>query len=158
MPAPAAPGALLVEPLGNSIRDQTACMVLDALVFPWSSAWFIAQPRRPGRPLWVVRAGAGAPAMGFLAACERPHYLYIQGLAVDPEARRRGAGRALLRHAILHARARKAEEIVLHVMPHNRAARALYEREGFVVGRRVPGFYAGTADALEMRLRLAPAR
>ncbi|MCU0685818.1 MAG: GNAT family N-acetyltransferase [Polyangiaceae bacterium] len=158
MSAPAIPGALLVEPLGDSIHDQTACMVLDALIFPWSSAWFIAPTRRPGRPLWVVRAGAGAPAIGFLAACDRPHHVYVQGLAVDPASRRRGAGRALVRHAALHARGRGAAAIVLHVMPHNHAARDLYEREGFVVTRRVPGFYAGAADALEMRLPLAPTR
>ncbi len=156
MNAPAAPGALLVEPLGDSIYDQVACMLLDARVFPWSSAWFVDPARRPGRPVWVVRPGAGAPALGFLAACERAGYLYVQGLAVDPGARRCGAGAALLRHAAEHARARGLSELVLHVMPGNRAAVGLYEREGLVACRRVTRFYSGGADALEMRLRVAP--
>ncbi|HEU4412043.1 MAG TPA: N-acetyltransferase [Polyangiaceae bacterium] len=154
MTAPAAPGALLVEPLGDSIHDQIACMLLDARVFPWSSAWFVAPPRRLGRPLWVVRPGAGAPAVGFLAACERQHHLYVQGLAVDPGMRRRGAGAALLRHAARYAWAQAMNELVLHVMPSNRAAVGLYAREGFVACRRVPRFYSDGTEALEMRLRL----
>ena len=156
MTAPAAPGALLVEPLGDSIHDQVACMLLDARVFPWSSAWFVAPWRRPGRPLWVVRPGVGASAVGFLASCERPHHLYIQGLAVNPGMRRRGAARALLRHAALYAAAQGMGELVLHVMPGNRAAAGLYAREGFAVSRRVPRFYSDGAEALEMRLRLGP--
>jgi ribosomal-protein-alanine N-acetyltransferase len=158
MTAPAAPGALLVEPLGDALADQVACMLIDARVFPWSSAWFGSPARRPGRPVWVVRPGAGGPVVGFLAASERPRALYVQGLAVDPAERRRGAGDALLRHAAMYASARAAAELALHVMPDNRAARRLYERAGFVAVRRVPGFYADGNEALEMRLRLGTAR
>jgi [ribosomal protein S18]-alanine N-acetyltransferase len=158
MTAPAAPGALSVEPLGDSIHDQIACMLIDAGAFPWPSAWFVPSARRPGGPLWVVRPSAGATAVGFLASCERPRHLYIQGLAVDPTARRRGAGAALLRHAAGYARGRGLGELVLHVMPHNRAALGLYGREGFVVHRLVPAFYANGDAALEMRRRLGVAR
>lgn len=60
------------------------------------------------------------------------HKAYIGGMYVVPEARGKGAGRALLEAAITHARTLKElEEIVLAVTVGNEAARHLYEAMGF---------------------------
>ncbi len=53
------------------------------------------------------------------------------GVAVLSEARGRGVGRQLLRYAFELAREHDATEVMLKVHPDNRAAKLLYESEGF---------------------------
>ena len=61
------------------------------------------------------------------------------GMWVDPAFRRKGVGRALVDAVVAQARAAGKRRVVLHVVADNTAARALYEREGFVAtGRSVP--------------------
>jgi ribosomal-protein-alanine N-acetyltransferase len=79
-------------------------------------------------------------------------------IAVHPEQRGNGTGRALVQMACRDAQLRGAEEIFLEVRENNAAALALYRQAGFFeIGRR-PNYYAGvTGDrfaALTMRRRL----
>ncbi|MFC9648333.1 GNAT family N-acetyltransferase [Streptomyces sp. NPDC056937] len=67
------------------------------------------------------------------------HVRQIQGLAVHEWARGRGVARALLRAAALHARNQGARRLTLRVLGHNTPARALYEKEGYVVEGVLPG-------------------
>ena len=60
----------------------------------------------------------------------------IRMLAVSPDARRRGAGRALTEACIELARVRGVRRLALHSTPRMGAAHALYESLGF---RRAPG-------------------
>jgi ribosomal protein S18 acetylase RimI-like enzyme len=53
------------------------------------------------------------------------------GLAVAPEARRRGVGSALLSAAEQHARARGARKLFLRVLSTNQSALRLYGRLGY---------------------------
>lgn len=62
---------------------------------------------------------------------ENAHVLAVMGLAVAPEARRRGVGAALLAAAEEHARARGAHKLSLRVLSTNESALRLYERLGF---------------------------
>jgi ribosomal-protein-alanine N-acetyltransferase len=80
-------------------------------------------------------------------------------LAVAPEARRRGLGRALLDAGLAAAAASGAEAMFLEVAADNAAALALYAGAGFDrVGLR-RGYYprvAGSAaDALTLRRALS---
>ena len=78
----------------------------------------------------------------------------ILTIAVLPEARRRGLGRALLEATATEAAARGAVALFLEVSAENVPARALYAGHGFVpVGQR-RGYYADGADALVMRREL----
>ena len=61
------------------------------------------------------------------------HVRMVSGLAVGPEYRRRGIGRALLDAAAEEARARGARRLTLRVLGPNAQARRLYETAGFVV-------------------------
>jgi ribosomal protein S18 acetylase RimI-like enzyme len=61
------------------------------------------------------------------------HVLTISGIAVDPAFQRRGVGRALMEAAATEARTRGARRLTLRVLAPNTAARALYERSGYVV-------------------------
>ena len=56
---------------------------------------------------------------------------YIDHLVVSPAARRRGVGRALMRHAIDEARAGGASRIDLTANGRKRAGRSLYRSLGF---------------------------
>ncbi len=56
---------------------------------------------------------------------------HLNELAVAPEHRRRGFGRALLDHAERWARARGCHALSLNVFPGNEAARRLYDGAGY---------------------------
>lgn len=79
-------------------------------------------------------------------------------IAVAPEDRRRGLGRAILNRAIGCARARGTGRIFLEVAADNGAAVRLYDTTGFArIGRR-PAYYrkpdGARVDALIMALTL----
>jgi ribosomal protein S18 acetylase RimI-like enzyme len=61
------------------------------------------------------------------------HVLEIRGLSVDPVRRRQGIGRALLDAAAEEAAGRGVRRLTLHVLGHNKTARAAYARSGFTV-------------------------
>ena len=67
--------------------------------------------------------------------------LEITGLAVDPSARRRGLGAALLAHAEEEADARDLRELVLHVAVDNANAIGVYDRAGFNIVRLLRNHY-----------------
>jgi len=79
-------------------------------------------------------------------------------IAVQPAARRRGAGRALLNAVIAHARKAGAGALFLEVGADNPAALGLYGQAGFqAVGNRKSYYRRGEgapADAVVMRLTL----
>jgi ribosomal protein S18 acetylase RimI-like enzyme len=57
----------------------------------------------------------------------------VAGIAVSPERRRGGVGRALVDAAAAEAQARGARRLTLRVLGPNEGARRLYESAGFVV-------------------------
>lgn len=76
---------------------------------------------------------------------------WILSLAVDPEARGRGAGRALVTALLDAFAARGAGETLLHVSPANAAAIALYERLGFERAREERDWFGPGEDRLILR-------
>lgn len=79
-------------------------------------------------------------------------------VAVAPEARRRGTGRALIARFEIDARARGAETAFLEVAADNLAALELYLSAGWAESGRRQGYYArpnGAVDALTMAKPLA---
>ena len=75
----------------------------------------------------------------------------ITNVAVDPAARRKGAGDMLIREAIRRAQAKGIGRIVLEVRVSNHAAIHLYEKNGFVTVGTRKGFYEKPReDALVM--------
>ena len=91
------------------------------------------------------------PAGGFILARIAADEAEILTLAVAPERRRAGSGRALLSAAIVTATRYGAKSMFLEVSLTNEAAQALYQRLGFTqVGRR-RRYYPDGGDALVMR-------
>jgi ribosomal-protein-alanine N-acetyltransferase len=90
----------------------------------------------------------GGMLLGRVAADEAE----VLTLAVVPAVRRQGIATTLLRAALAEVRARGGTGMLLEVATNNTAARALYQRLGFVeVGRR-RRYYADLSDALVLRV------
>ena len=104
--------------------------------------------------LWV--ACVDGAVVGFVAFADAE----VTWLYVHPDHQGRGAGTALLRHALAHADAVGLERVGTTVLDGN-AARRLYEREGFTLVETRTGSlvgneaFAATGHVLE---RAAPPR
>ena len=86
--------------------------------------------------LWV--ACEGGAVLGFVALADAE----VTWLYVHPDHQGRGVGTALLRRALAHADADGLAQVETTVLDGNRA-RALYEREGFVLAQTRTGSLAG---------------
>ena len=134
------------------VEDAEALSALHGASFPsgWSAAACAELLGTPGTS--AVMADGGFAILR--TAADEAELLT---LAVAPEARGRGLGRALLRGALEQARAEGAEAMHLEVAAGNTPAINLYAGEGFErVGLR-RGYYArpnGTEDAVLMRRAL----
>jgi ribosomal protein S18 acetylase RimI-like enzyme len=140
---------------GGDLVALAQCMALDATSFPHPSVPLVsgAVPRT-----WIARSERGVA--GFVATAANGNTLDIIGLAVDPEQRRSGIGRALIRTAAGIARERRFSALTLNVSTANESAIALYESEGFVAVERMrryynPARFADGGDAFRMVLGLS---
>jgi ribosomal protein S18 acetylase RimI-like enzyme len=146
--------AVTVEALSPSDAVAVAqCIAIDVTAFPHASAPFGL--RSDSARVWVARFSPAPGVVGFAAGVPRGNQFYLQGLAVDDRSRRSGVGRALVRVATAHTRSVGMTAILLNTSVGNGPAIALYESEGFVVRRRLVGFYlrsgfSGGPDAYEM--------
>lgn len=122
----------------------------------------------PAEERWTASAFAGLlalpgcgglldPTGGFVLGRVAADEAEILTLAVLPERRRRGLGRALLAGWQAEAVRRGASRLFLEVAADNVAAQALYAACQFTeVGRR-RRYYPGGGDALVLACVLAPA-
>jgi len=74
----------------------------------------------------------------------------LYSIATAANARGRGLGAALLREAEQQARNRDCTQMFLEVAEDNRAALALYQREGYTQTGFLPHFYEDGRDALRL--------
>jgi ribosomal-protein-alanine N-acetyltransferase len=112
----------------------------------------VVQPQ-PDTEVFVAREGA-AP-VGFVVL--RPRGVagspYLASIAVDPGARGRGVGSALL--AFVAQRFRPAHRhLFLCVSSFNEGARRLYERQGFRMVGELPDYVVDGASEILMHKRL----
>ncbi|MDM7459917.1 MAG: GNAT family N-acetyltransferase [Paracoccus sp. (in: a-proteobacteria)] len=112
---------------------------------PWSADEFDDMLGQPGT--FLLHA-SGAFLLGRALAGEAE----LLTLAVAPEQRRRGTGRALLARFAQTAWDRGAASAFLEVGAGNVAARALYLGAGWVEAGRRPRYYGPDEDAIVMRL------
>jgi ribosomal-protein-alanine N-acetyltransferase len=90
--------------------------------------------------------------VGYVVAVRAADEAEILNLCVAPTARRAGTGRALVRAILERVAAHGARAAYLEVRDSNRAARRLYEGEGFApVGRRRDYYRRPVEDAIVLR-------
>jgi ribosomal-protein-alanine N-acetyltransferase len=114
---------------------------------------FLEEMGRPWSRLWVVRE-QGSAVRGFLLSWVVTDELQILDVAVDPQARRRGLGLALMHHALADARVSEIRLVLLEVRASNLPALTLYERLGFERTRVRRSYYPDGEDGIEMLLQL----
>lgn len=139
------------------MSDAKALAALHARCFetprPWSEGEF--RSLMAGGAVFLVGGGGGF-ALGQAAGDEAE----LLTLAVPPEARRQGRGRALLDGFEAEARRRGAARAMLEVSAANTAARALYADAGYAELGRRKGYYRAPdgrrIDALVLGRPLLP--
>ena len=93
--------------------------------------------------------------LGFLNAWVVGETVELTEIAVDPECRNLGYGRALLRWLIDFALGRGCSRVILEVRAGNVPARGLYESFGFQVDGTRPRYYGNDEDAFLYSLEIS---
>lgn len=145
---------MILRPVGLEACFTLADLHDRAFARPWSAEAFEGLLAGPG--IFAI-LGEADEAKGFILCRSIGGEAEILTLAVDPDARRRGWGAALVEMAAGVAAETGAQVLFLEVAADNLAALGLYEAGGFTrVGLR-RGYYAeadGPKDAVVMRRSL----
>jgi ribosomal-protein-alanine N-acetyltransferase len=134
------------EPIVERLRDEAdldGVIAVEAASFvrPTSREWYVNELARPDVCyIFVIRIDQ-APVAGFCAFWKIADQIHINNLAIRPDLRGRGLGRALLRHVLDAADAMAAPSATLEVRRSNIPALRLYERTGFRVTGVRPSYY-----------------
>jgi ribosomal-protein-alanine N-acetyltransferase len=132
----------IVERL-HEAADLDGVIDVEAASFfrPTSREWYAKELQRPDVCyIYVVRT-AEVPVAGFCAFWRIADQIHINNLAIRPELRGRGLGRALLDRVLHEADTMAAPSATLEVRRSNAAALRLYERAGFRVTGVRPNYY-----------------
>jgi [ribosomal protein S18]-alanine N-acetyltransferase len=146
------PVAVTIRPMTRPDLDDVLAIEQASFPIPWKREHFLQE----------IHSHLSFP---FVAVCEETVIGYvcmmslfeeaqIMDIAVAPEYRGRGIGRMLMEQAIVIAREKGAEQLVLEVRESNVAAITLYELFGFVRYFVRKGYYEGKEDALLMEKTL----
>jgi ribosomal-protein-alanine N-acetyltransferase len=101
----------------------------------------------------MCRIEIGLSNLGFSGLVKKGH---IVSVAVMPEHRRKGIGKAIVTQAMQAMKAYNAKQCYLEVRMTNDAAIGLYRKLGFEVTRTIHGYYADGEDAYVMARGLQP--
>ncbi|MEV7631589.1 ribosomal protein S18-alanine N-acetyltransferase [Microbacterium sp. NPDC089318] len=141
-----------------TLDDLPAIMDLERLSFPadaWSEQTMGTEISSRHNVYLVDVEGDRIAGYGGVRALQGSTDSDIQTIALHPDLRGRGRGRALLRALIAVAVERRARELFLDVRDDNAVAQALYISEGFTeIGRRPRYYRPEGVDAVVMRLDL----
>ena len=117
--------------------------------------WVSENPAFGRHPEERSEEGSLLNVNGFLVARRVASDVEILNFAVRPDARRKGAGVALLQTALHWARAFSAEQAILEVRSANQTALRFYEHHKFQIAGRRRNYYNSPADdALLLTLRI----
>jgi ribosomal-protein-alanine N-acetyltransferase len=156
-------GALHIRPAVDA--DISAMVAIERASFsdPWTAAAIASTLRHDHMRVLVAEErgelggdGAGRP-LGYVVAMIAGPEAEIADLAVSPDARRRGIGRALIDRLLADLAAMGVESVFLEVRESNHAARALYASRAFQgIGRRRGYYRVPVEDALLLKRELGP--
>ena len=135
-----------------SAWDLDALEALEKACFslPWTREQL--QGEMPDlRHEFLVAVDAEGRLLGYIGMMTVLDEGYISNVAVSPDHRRRGVGRALLKEMLRRAEGRELSFVTLEVRAQNEGAIALYAGEGFrPVGLRKNYYEHPREDALLM--------
>ena len=156
-------GALHIRPAVDA--DVSAMVAIERASFsdPWTAGAIASTLRHDHMRVLVAEErgelggdGAGG-ALGYVVAMIAGPEAEIADLAVSPDARRRGIGRALIDRLLADLAAMGVESVFLEVRESNHAARTLYASRAFQgIGRRRGYYRVPMEDALLLKRELGP--
>jgi [ribosomal protein S18]-alanine N-acetyltransferase len=123
---------------------------------PWNRRHFVAEMDRTLRTRTLVVRSLSAGVLTIVGFCSFRRVadeVHVENLAVDPDHRRAGLGRQLLRAALAAAVRDGARVALLEVRVGNGPARALYEAEGFRAAGERRGYYSEPVEDAIVLLR-----
>lgn len=142
--------SITITPMAAEHLPAVAALEVACFSLPWSEDALREELHNPFARFLV--ALDGNTVVGYMGLHAVAGEGAVTNIAVSPAHRRRGIARALLRH---QASAADLHRITLEVRQSNRAARALYEQEGFTCDGVRPRFYEHpTEDAVLYSLDL----
>jgi [ribosomal protein S18]-alanine N-acetyltransferase len=131
--------------------DLPSVVAIERRTFPapWSLAMFVLELSKPAG-VCLVAADGGEEVAGYVICSRHDTVWHLMDIAVAPERRRQGIGRALLQ-ALVDRLPSPDEQVTLEVRPSNEAAIRLYEEFGFkAAGVRRRYYQDNGEDALIM--------
>lgn len=140
-----------------TLQDAPAVADLEKLCFsdPWSEKSIASEVNNP-LSYWLVAEENGEIA-GYVGSQSVLDAADMMNLAVNPDYRRKGIGKALIDALTQHLMENNVIALLLEVRVSNLPAIALYEKLGFVqVGRRPKYYHNPREDALILRKELKP--
>ena len=141
---------MIIEPMNASHVSQIAQLEKRCFTDPWSEKSIASELENP-LSLWLV-AVDGGQLIGYVGSQTVLGETDMMNLAVAPEARRQGTGRALVLALVDALTEKVSHSLMLEVRVSNTPARTLYESLGFSqVGRRPKYYVNPKEDALILR-------
>lgn len=134
-------------------EDVPAVMVIERRVFPspWTAGMFLHELKLPFSRSRVARMTTEErPIVGYVCWWVLGDEAEILNVAVDPDQRRHGIGRALVDLVFDDTRAHGVSTLSLEVQQGNAAAIALYSSFGFRALRVRKHYYGRGEDAIVM--------
>jgi len=156
---PATPPGISCHDIGLAHVAVLEALHRTAFAEPWDQRALAGLLSGPGvAGVLAVDAGPATQPLGFILCRAAADEAEVLTIAVHPDARRRGVGRALMGACGRRLAGLGVERLFLEVAAGNGAARALYAACGFAqVGRR-KNYYArpdGPEDALVLAVDVA---
>jgi len=136
--------------------DLDRVLEIEAASFgdPWPRAEFEGGIRSEAPPIVAV---CETQLVGYLCSLAAAAETHITNIAVDAAWQKRGIGTLLVKTCIVRAARGSCQWVYLDVRPSNRAARALYERLGFVeIFRRQSYYIRPREDSLVLARPIRP--
>lgn len=141
---------MMIEPMNASHVPQIAQLEKRCFSDPWSEKSIASELENP-LSVWLV-AVDGGQLIGYVGSQTVLGETDMMNLAVAPEARRQGTGRALILALVDALTEKGSHSLMLEVRVSNTPAQKLYEGLGFSqVGRRPKYYVNPREDALILR-------
>lgn len=129
-----------VLPMTGDHLDQVAALEARCFSLPWSRQAF-SEELAADNAVYLVCVDEAGELLGYGGMRHAAGEFYVDNIAVSPEHRRQGAGRALLTALVERARALGGSFLSLEVRPSNQAAVALYTQMGLKPAGLRKNFY-----------------
>ncbi len=146
----------MIVPMQETHIAQIAALEKRCFSDPWSETSVRSELSNP-LSFWLVAEEDGK-LIGYVGSQSVAPEADVMNLAVAPEWRNKGIGRALMTALIAQLHSRGITALFLEVRVGNTPAQNLYQSLGFVEAGRRPKYYVNpTEDALILRKELTDA-